>query len=374
MSYNPTAGGSGDMLSTNNLSDVVSAATARTNLGVAIGTNVQAWSAQLDNIAAQWAKAGVFTAAILHFHEGTTNGTNRIQLAGQANLAADYTLTLPAETGTLVTNVGGVTFTNDISVPAEAYDATAWNGSNEVPTKNDVRDKIETLAPLASPTFTGTVTTPAIIVSSETASRVAIIDGSQNIKSADTATYPSLTELAYVKGATSSIQTQLNGKEPTLTNGFGITGTTTKAVSLTTASAFATAETTISAATYADITGCSVSLAAGTWLIFGHVVARAANGIIQVFTAITHSDNTVIAESATSRPASGTASLNSPIGITWQCIVTPGSTTTYKLRGARGLTTHTGSWVAMDGNGVNTTNHATNNTDKGTSIIAIRIA
>lgn len=40
----------------------------------------------------------------------------------------------------------GGTFTGDINVPAEAYDATNWNGSNEAPTKNDVRDKIETLA------------------------------------------------------------------------------------------------------------------------------------------------------------------------------------------------------------------------------------
>jgi len=69
-----------------------------------------------------------------------------------------------------------------------------------------------TYATIASPTFTGTATTPAIIVSSETASRVAILDASKNIKSADTATYPSLAELAYVKGLTSAIQTQLNTK------------------------------------------------------------------------------------------------------------------------------------------------------------------
>lgn len=67
-------------------------------------------------------------------------------------------------------------------------------------------------ADVASPTFTGTVTTPAIIVSSETASRVAIIDASKNVKSADTATYPSLTEFSYGKGVTSPIQTQLDAK------------------------------------------------------------------------------------------------------------------------------------------------------------------
>jgi len=64
-------------------------------------------------------------------------------------------------------------------------------------------------AAIASPTFTGTLTTPAIIVSSETASRLAIIDSSKNVKSADTATYPSLTELAFLKGVTSAIQTQI---------------------------------------------------------------------------------------------------------------------------------------------------------------------
>lgn len=164
-------------------------------------------------------------------------------------------------------------------------------------------------------------------------------------------------------------------KQDTLVNGYGVSGAAaTKSISLTASSAFATAETTISAATYADIAGCSVNLAAGTWLIFAHVVARAANTIIQCFGAITTDANVVVAESAVSRPASGTASLNSPVSMSWFAIVSPAAPTTYKLRGARGLTGHTGSWIAMDGNGVNTTNHATNNTDKGTSIIAVRIA
>lgn len=52
--------------------------------------------------------------------------------------------------------------------------------------------------------------TPLIELSQETASRLAIIDASKNLKSANTATYPDLTELSYVKGVTSNIQTQLN--------------------------------------------------------------------------------------------------------------------------------------------------------------------
>lgn len=144
--------------------------------------------------------------------------------------------------------------------------------------------------------------------------------------------------------------------------------------SLSSAQAFATAETTISAATYADIAGCSLSLAAGTWLVMGQVNIRAANAIVQAFVAITDGANAVISEVSASRPASGTASLNSPFSCNPIALVSPAGQTTYKLRGARGVTTHTGSWMAMDGNGVNTANHATNNTDKGTGIFAVKIA
>lgn len=43
-----------------------------------------------------------------------------------------------------------------------------------------------------------------------TASRILSTDASKNITALDTTTYPSLTELSYLKGVTSSIQTQIN--------------------------------------------------------------------------------------------------------------------------------------------------------------------
>lgn len=52
--------------------------------------------------------------------------------------------------------------------------------------------------------------------SSWTASRIVIVDGLGALSEADTATYPSLTELSYVKGVTSDIQAQINSKEPTI--------------------------------------------------------------------------------------------------------------------------------------------------------------
>lgn len=78
------------------------------------------------------------------------------------------------------------------------------------PSQNAVFDALALKSPIASPTFTGTVTTPDIIVSGATASTIAHFDATKNIESLPLATYPSLTELSYVKGVTSALQTQIN--------------------------------------------------------------------------------------------------------------------------------------------------------------------
>jgi microcystin-dependent protein len=103
-----------------NLSDLASASTARTNLGVAIGTNVQAWDANLDQIAAlavtdgniivgngsAWVaesgatartSLGLGTAATLNVGTGANN---IVQLNGSAQL--------PAVDGSLLTGIAGI--------------------------------------------------------------------------------------------------------------------------------------------------------------------------------------------------------------------------------------------------------------------------
>lgn len=66
---------------------------------------------------------------------------------------------------------------------------------------------------------TRTLLTGQFNLASQTPSRVLMLDGSSRVVSADTLTYPSLTEFSYVKGLTSSAQTQINSKEPTITTG-----------------------------------------------------------------------------------------------------------------------------------------------------------
>jgi hypothetical protein len=51
-------------------------------------------------------------------------------------------------------------FSARVAVDDDVYDATGWNASTNVPTKNAVRDQMELKAPLADPVFTGSLQLP----------------------------------------------------------------------------------------------------------------------------------------------------------------------------------------------------------------------
>lgn len=80
-----------------------------------------------------------------------------------------------------------------------------------------IQTQLNAKAPSTAPTFATSITGSYL-----TASEMLITNGSKNIVSAPVATYPSLTELTYLKGVTSAIQTQLNAKQATLTNSAGL--------------------------------------------------------------------------------------------------------------------------------------------------------
>ena len=72
-------------------------------------------------------------------------------------------------------------------------------------------------------TFTGTNSfSNAIVANSETANTIAHFDITKSLKSLPLITYPSLNEIAFVKGVTSDIQTQIDGKQATLVSGTNI--------------------------------------------------------------------------------------------------------------------------------------------------------
>lgn len=88
--------------------------------------------------------------------------------------------------------------------------------SVSVVTANGVSGSVATATTTPAITLTlGAITPSAVQISGLTASEIVITDASKNLASAAVATYPSLTELSYVKGVTSAIQTQITGKAAT---------------------------------------------------------------------------------------------------------------------------------------------------------------
>lgn len=99
--------GGGDLLAANNLSDLANAGTARTNLGLAIGTNVQAYDAELAALAG-------LTSAADSFPYFTGSGTAALL----SIVSAIRTLLASADVATFRSNAGLAIGTN-----VQAYDA-----------------------------------------------------------------------------------------------------------------------------------------------------------------------------------------------------------------------------------------------------------
>lgn len=135
---------------------------------------------------------------------GTVTSVSVVSANGFAGTVATATTT-PAIT--LTTTITGILKGDGTAVSA-ATDGTDYLSS--------------TTGLKLNQTSAQTITNDTPIFNTLTASELVATTAAKKLQSLAVATYPSLTEISYVKGVTSSLQTQLNAKQATITFGTGV--------------------------------------------------------------------------------------------------------------------------------------------------------
>lgn len=194
--------GGGDMLASNNLSDLTNAATGRTNLGVAIGSDVQAHSSVLDSTTASF----------------TTADETKLD-AIEANATADQT---GAEIEALLDTELGST---DWKTGGGAPEGTAVLSTGETGGSKFLREDGDGTSSWQAITGGGDMLAAnnlSDLTNDATArTNLGVAIGSDvQAYDANLPTWPATvdaTEVGYLNGVTSAIQTQIDAKEATVT-------------------------------------------------------------------------------------------------------------------------------------------------------------
>ena len=133
----------------------------------------------------------------------TNNNSANVSIASSKSVAFNNSLTLAGTDGATMT------FPSTSDTVGGLGTSQTWTGLNNFTTNNV---GIGSASPGQALDVNGTVRAIGSNLSGLTASQIVATDASKNLQTLTTATYPSLTELSYVKGVTSAIQTQINSK------------------------------------------------------------------------------------------------------------------------------------------------------------------
>ena len=265
----------------NNLSDLASASTARTNLGVAIGSNVQAWDADLDAIGAITGTSGLLKKTAANTWSLDTN--------------TYLTSAVTSVTGTSpVVSSGGTT--PAISIPAATTSVNGYLTSTDWTTFNGKQ------AALVSGTNIKTVNSTSLLGSGDVSVGVTSVTGTAPVVSSGGAT-PAISMAA----ATGSVSGYLTSTDWTTFNNKG-SGSVT-AVSVASANGFtgtssggATPALTLTTSITGVLKGNGTAISAGTAGTDYVAPATATN-----FTAQQYFGNVALTDAATVAWAANTA-------------------------------------------------------------------
>ena len=152
-------------------------------------------------------------------------GNETITLSGDATGSGTTAITVTlANTGVSAGSYGSATAVPAITFDAKGRTTQATSTPIQIAQSQvtDLGTALSAKSPVDNPTFTTGITTPAANITGLTASRALVSDASKNV----TASSVTSTELGYVSGVTSALQTQIDAKSPSITPINAQTGTT----------------------------------------------------------------------------------------------------------------------------------------------------
>jgi hypothetical protein len=185
---------------------------ARKNASV-FANNIVSWNYLIEAVGGDYFELYWSTDDYVHVTMPYFPATAYAPLTPSVILTATQQSGIMAGTG--ITALNGLT--SDVQTFGTGTSGTDFNivssGSTHTFNIPSASNLARGLVSIIAQTFAGVKTfLSAPIFDSLTASQILATDGSKAVQSLDTATYPSLTELSYVKGVTSAIQTQINSR------------------------------------------------------------------------------------------------------------------------------------------------------------------